>query len=537
MYDSLGPLFVDLFEAQLMGSDYISIFNHVRHNLDSSGVGLTDGGEALPDDYRYQTAGLTTSFAPGAREAVIAYHHNVTGNNLKAVRAIVAAAKAFGESGARSDLRTLYTTLIRDEMVTVIDEVLAALNDLPDETLSGILRAGMAFFYGAPDRGPVKFGISVIGHSNATDLLNDLKLIARHEEFSIYAAVAVEKLLDQPQSAVFDMARSVTGWGRIELVYRLAGWNNKIFSDWLVRGGFHNTVLDEYLAFAAATDGKLLLALRNGVHTDDLLESAGEIITALIRGGPGQDMTEYDDGAAVVELYLEALTERQISIRQFVSLFEIQDFVNDIDIEWDTRMTYGWTPRRCESINEKVVTLIHRANVSARVQSALLSSDKHVFETALEAADLLDLEVWDIVFARVSKEPSHAICWFDAARHMSLDTVDQLVSLARSHMDVKALGTGAAMETGLGTEFGPHDALMFLVRELSRFPKKGWDLVEVALKSPIIPCRWTAVSTIDMWAHVSWTEEMARAMNLALTLEVSDDLRDYMEQVIQLRTN
>jgi len=57
------------------------------------------------------------------------------------------------------------------------------------------------------------------------------------------------------------MAKHVTGWGRVHLVERLAKTEDAEIKEWLLREGFRNSVMYEYLAYIAATTGGLNDAL------------------------------------------------------------------------------------------------------------------------------------------------------------------------------------------------------------------------------------------------------------------------------------
>jgi hypothetical protein len=57
----------------------------------------------------------------------------------------------------------------------------------------------------------------------------------------------------------------------------------------------------EYLAYIAATTGRLLEALRRDIVDRDLLTAAGEILSSLATGGPAQNLDDYEEGSEAVE--------------------------------------------------------------------------------------------------------------------------------------------------------------------------------------------------------------------------------------------
>jgi hypothetical protein len=89
-----------------------------------------------------------------------------------------------------------------------------------------------------------------------------------------------------PGQSLWTLAKNVDGWGRIHVVERLAQTENPHIKDWLLREGFRNSVMYEYLAYTCATAGGLVAALSQGTVDRELLTSTGELLDALIAEGP-----------------------------------------------------------------------------------------------------------------------------------------------------------------------------------------------------------------------------------------------------------
>src|SRR5207248_2725531 len=112
------------------------------------------------------------------------------------------------------------------------------------------------------------------------------RTLGRHEEFTLFCAVGLANACDDGETQLWELAKHVDGWGRIHLVERLSKTENPEIKDWLLREGYKNSVMYEYLAYPCAVGGGLLAALEADEVDDDLLLSAAEIIQALITGGP-----------------------------------------------------------------------------------------------------------------------------------------------------------------------------------------------------------------------------------------------------------
>jgi len=72
----------------------------------------------------------------------------------------------------------------------------------------------------------------------------------------------------------------------------------------MLREGYSNSVMVEYTAYSCATAGRLRAALEQPSVDVALLAGAGDIIVALIAGGPAENIDDYADAAVVVERYL-----------------------------------------------------------------------------------------------------------------------------------------------------------------------------------------------------------------------------------------
>ena len=141
-------------------------------------------------------------------------------------------------------------------------------------------------------REAVKFGTTLIGFAGSSDDLDILQSIGANEEFTLYSAIAITRVAPDPEQALWEIAKRVWNWGRIQFVQRLKDTKNVDIQRWMLREGFRNGVMDEYLACICAQTGRLDEALKQYPVDDALLDGAADIIHALIMGGPGEDIDD-----------------------------------------------------------------------------------------------------------------------------------------------------------------------------------------------------------------------------------------------------
>jgi hypothetical protein len=61
---------------------------------------------------------------------------------------------------------------------------------------------------------PLKFGVVLLGLAGTEEDIDDLITLSRHDEFTLFAAVAVGNLWEDPTDAWWAMAQGVHGWAR-----------------------------------------------------------------------------------------------------------------------------------------------------------------------------------------------------------------------------------------------------------------------------------------------------------------------------------
>ena len=171
----------------------------------------------------------------------------------------------------------------------------------------------------APHREAVKLGLALLGTVQGSDDVELLLQLGTHEEFTLFAAVALENR-DDGERALFRLAQRVHGWGRIQVVERLAQTQDQEIQDWMLREGFRNSVMEEYLAYTCAVTGGLHVALSAPAIDSPLLRGAAGLLTALARGGPGRDLADYPHVEATVGAFLRHLEARPLDVELLAAL-------------------------------------------------------------------------------------------------------------------------------------------------------------------------------------------------------------------------
>ncbi len=192
----------------------------------------------------------------------------------------------------------------------------------------------------APDPIAVRYAIALLGQYGEADDADLILTLGRHEEFTVTCATALCKLLgsEQAQTAMWNLARRVHGWGRIHIVRRLAGTGCPEIQQWLLRDGYRNRYNANYLACRCAIGGKLLEALQSGAVDERLLTGAADILHALLSAGldgrPSRHMHDYPDGAAASLAFLACVGhQRPRQLRVAAAVIALADIANH-ELPW-----------------------------------------------------------------------------------------------------------------------------------------------------------------------------------------------------------
>jgi hypothetical protein len=273
-----------------------SIYVYVRDN---------PKGTELPDAYRERKPN-ELGWSSGALDGVFSHHMGLpraeeisrrTQKMLNSLNRLV-------RHASDANLKSLYDAVVEDSIIPVADAFQAELLKILPTNKAKFAQVGRYFAAEADRREATKFGLLLLELSGSRTDIPLLETLATNDEFTLFAAIALARVIDDPEKAYFSIAKRVHGWGRIQVVERLKGTHNQEIRAWMLRGGFRNQIMDGYLAGICARTGDLHLALNSSEIDRPLLDGAGGIIRALIEGGPADFIDDYDHAAVAIERYI-----------------------------------------------------------------------------------------------------------------------------------------------------------------------------------------------------------------------------------------
>jgi hypothetical protein len=503
--------------------DRPSIYQHILSHIRAGEPGLGAKGNVLPDE-KIVRGGKQIGWAPGALDGVMG-HHAAKNEAIEIANRILESFRALTKKATDERARSLYSLLLDHPTLSYVDQLLEAVVTHGDLDVERVHAIAQWLATNAADREPIKCAIAFLGVCRGGDDRDLLLTLGRHEEFTLFVSVALGNLGDDPELSRYALACLVTGWGRIQIIERLANTKDEQIKSWLLREGYQNDVLHEYTALICAKTGDLLTALRQPEPDEKLLEGAGAILTALIRGvgGPVEGMDAYDDGAEATELYLSHLQTRSVDLQGLIDVSTIDEFVKK-------ESPSDWQERRAKLL-ELSNAILSRPGWEEKIRSELVSEDQQTFWNATEAARLLGVDVWDIHFERLQRGED---CWFSVMQTDDPDRIERVITFAEETLPLNEIASGPSESLGLGPEFKHHSALDSVLQELRRFPGKGWPLIQAGLQSPTVRNRNMAVEALKTWDRPYWHPEAEPLLRRAIQSEPSNQIRATMMKVLNI---
>ena len=516
-----------------------SIYEYIASHIDPATGRLSAEGMTLPDEpiaRRYSRI----RWVPGALEGLGTRHMQWDGSE-KASRAArlleIIAASQEPTAVTTAAEASLYELLRADDVVTFYSDALdfAAARTRNVEPRLHALAQRLAMT--SRDRGPVKFAIAMLGSMGDEHDVDLLRTLALHDEFGLYAAEALAEIAPDRQSVLYDMARKLSGWGRIEAVARMVATTDPVLRHWLLTEGFRNTVNPQYLAFQCVSIANLAGALDDArrARAPDvaLLIGASDLLQALIKPGPGLGLDNYDDAPEAAEAFLHLIQKRRDSMSFLLTAYSLRDYVSAHGTALAATES-RWTPAQLKEATRLADDIIADASWRHRVTAAI-ADDRTDLSPAADAAARLKIDTFDLHLRALARNPSNAQRWSLAFAAADPARVPRLITLAEQHFGAQS--AHAVNTRPAAARPHPPATLEAVLQGIASYPGSGLHLVESSLADRDNRVRRAAVETLVRWGSSYLRDVSVRtALNDAARDEADEALKARMVALLNLGT-
>lgn len=474
-------------------------------------------------------------WAAGALDGVMSHHMGASDGTERAA-ALAECVAGLTRKASDAALKELHERVAEGPLLDCVDSLATALMRIEGLDADRVHDLGHFLATHAADREMVKLGAALLGFVEGPNDREVLLTLGAHDELTLFAIVAILNRPDLGERDLWALAKRTRGWGRIQSVERLAGTSDPAIQEWMLREGFRNSVMDEYLAHVCATDGGLAKALAGDVD-DGLLTGAAGLLEALVNGGPAPDLAAYDEGAVAAELFLHHVAARadagHFDLEVLGAVVRLRDFAAG-ERDWRPLEDLGWTREHRVGMQKAAAAILAHPQWEAAIDSALDSPDDERWKGE-HLAQLLDLDTFERTSARLERDPIDGGAWFTLMRQLSSpERVDRALGLAET-LPLATIASGPGSELGLGPGYQAHQCLDVIVQELGDHPGRGWPLLAAALRSPVIRNRNLALRALAAWPRADWPAEAEAALESARDAETESDVRDRIEALLEGR--
>lgn len=506
-----------------------SIYETIQTKIDEHGR-LKD--DVLPDDESYWE-GQSIRWVAGGLDGSFG-HHAGSGKDEEKFKETLRLLAHLSRKPSLKTRRAAYLKLMQADVLSVIDFLLEELRHVPGLNAQNIYKEAFWLAEKGAHRNVVKFGIALLGQFETEHHRELILTLGRHDEFTLYAAVAIQNSLNAPNVALFELAQAVDGWGKIQLVERLEPETQEM-KDWLLRKGCQNSVMYEYLAYTCALKGELYVALSEDEVDEALYNGAGDILSALTHGGPAEDMDDYEQAPVVIGNYLRLSRTMCKDISQLSVILDLLDWLNQDAEQWEKRLSTRWTEEMHSQYRSIAENILATDGWEEKVWIALRSGDARQRHFSIRVAKALGLDIWGQLFEQLRLSPSNGSLYYELMRTDNEQHVRTLVSFAEESLPLTDIASGPANEMGLGLGYEAHSALDFLLQELDRYPGVGRKLIATALQSPVVRNRNMALKALEAWPLANWEESLVSAVNLLAEIEPVSDVKERIAEMMRAK--
>jgi hypothetical protein len=463
-------------------------------------------------------------------------------DEARIVYAIADTLRELAETSSEESFQKLYALARGEQVVRYADTLATELSRLGDLTAARAVVYARRLIHESTDREPLKLGALLVGLFGDVSDVEDLIVIGRHEEFTLFSALGAARLVTDPVKLWWRMARGVRGWGKVHLVERICDVLEETegYDDvraWLLREGCDNEVLPEYLACRCAVGGRLHEALAGSAPDEALLDGASLIIESLLsEDGPGESMSDYEHGAEAVRRLLHHLERACCDLRRLSTVAALHRWLVGIEGGDDDRRqvleALGFTPHRRAEMVAACRGILERDEWKARVREGYASTEPADQRMAWSVAADVGVDLWENAFARLERNPLDDVLYYELLQTDDLYRQRRVMAFAERNLPLAQIASGPDTEAGFGDAWKPHQCLTFVLQELRRPGLFSASLVTAGLRSPVVRVRNMAASALEAQPTEAWGEEIGPVLEGAAREEPNEKLRERLAALL-----
>ena len=441
-------------------------------------------------------------FAPGAMDGILSHHANAGEDDFvdKFKQCLKSTPeKAMKKIDGMNDLRTsaVYSGLI--------DHIFEHKDEFDPKKIA---ETAVYFAMNSTKTETVKLGLVLFALFDFSDNLSTRDIMLKLgccEEFTRFASIAADNSLssDIYQEMVFEWAKMLHGWGKIEAVENLEPSTEEI-KHWILCNGCENAVLPAYLGLVCAEKCGLYERLKKGGLSDEEFNGACVIMEGLLDEGPCIGLSGLEEPVEFTLLFLDEMAKRPIDKDMLFMLTLISDYFEN---KWEGGGAEE-TAKKINELTEKTdIEKVLKDGIKDNIYVCLQSAKKYDIDLSKELIELMSAD-----FGKYCSS-----CWYLFGREKY---IDEFFELCDKNIDesIYPRGMGEALFPKLSDGAYRLDGI---VQYFGKYPLKGKKIIDIALNSPVVSWRNMAVRALT-----EWTKQLGKPLK-----EIDADLYNTAERI------
>jgi len=355
-----------------------SIYEHILAHIEPGEPGLQPCGEVLPDDEDAATG-----------EPCLPARYNLVERVDELHRALLELADR-QDRRARNALTELFHA---GAQITVVRALGARLRDEPPSDPDALYTELRTLLFETRSREELKFAVVLVGTFERTEDAEVFRVLARHEEFTLFAAAALGYGADDWVGECLALLPDVGSGGATELSRLLLHFRDERVYGFLLR---RSVAIAHALDLAVAW---LCEALDFGDVDDDLRRGARSILDGLTWSFyEPEALLDHSDAAIAAEQFLELLTDRASTLDALIAAYELGVFLEAAH-------------PRVKRVPKLSRAIVARPEWHTLTTAALASDDRNERALGIEAAKRLGIPLRDHLVRSIKADFDDSWLW------------------------------------------------------------------------------------------------------------------------------
>jgi hypothetical protein len=341
----------------------------------------------------------------------------------------------------------------------------------------------------------VKAGIALLGIIGCNgDDIRKLKYMAVCEEYTAFVVMTLNSLLVEADPHIWELAQITEGWGRINCIEQLRHTSDVRIKHWLLYEGYNNVIGNEYTALICAQTGNLALALSAENINAQLLNSACDIINALLIDESTGGIDDYVDAYEACRHYVYHAGLYMSGVKHYALLIRLAKYIKNPLANQTKRELCGWSVQRTNRLYADIKKLLGDCRFKRQVL-AVIDSDES--EDLLLAANYLGFDRWEANWKKLHSNPLNPAYWREIFRLLN----DERAEIVAEYIKESECWVEFATESETGSYC--HLALDEILKGIVAYPGMGAKLLPYTLVSAVQRHRTATKKVLEAWG---WSE-------------------------------